>query len=216
MSDFLNERVLYDQVMFVGQTLGLFYLEDPLKGEGGPAFEAIKDLDPEKAAEDWPFVKKSAAFASLTEMQEGLAEGIDSEDLVWAYRRLFIGPALKPAPPWGSVYTDRDGVVFGKSTLDLNTWMKNKGIQRLQDEKTPEDHIGLMLLQMGWIAGNRPELLEEFLRLHLLTWSSHFLDQLVAATTQPFYRGLAGLTKASLEGIQGELGIVVEYPKYYR
>ena len=42
------------------------------------------------------------------------------------------------------------------------------------------------------------------------------LDQLIEAAGQPFYEGLARLTKASLEGIQAELGLDVVYPRFYR
>lgn len=94
--------------------------------------------------------------------------------------------------------------------------MRSHGIARQTDDKTPEDHVGLMLVLMAWIARNQPQDLGEFLRLHLLTWSSHFLDQLIEAAGQPFYEGLARLTKASLEGIQAELGLDVVYPRFYR
>ena len=76
--------------------------------------------------------------------------------------------------------------------------------------------MGLMLVLMAWIARNQPQDLGEFLRLHLLTWSSHFLYQLIEAAGQPFYEGLARLTKASLEGIQAKLGLDVVYPRFYR
>lgn len=165
---------------------------------------------------EWPFVDEAEARCDLDLMRSGLAEGIDADGLVWEYRRLFIGPAPKPAPPWGSVYTDRECVVFGATTLELRAWMRSHGIARQTDDKTPEDHVGLMLVLMAWIARNQPQDLGEFLRLHLLTWSSHFLDQLIEAAGQPFYEGLARLTKASLEGIQAELGLDVVYPRFYR
>ena len=76
--------------------------------------------------------------------------------------------------------------------------------------------MGLMLVLMAWIARNQPQDLGEFLRLHLLTWSSHFLDQLVEAADHPFYEGLARLAKASLEGIQQARDIDVTYPRFYR
>ena len=107
-------------------------------------------------------------------------------------------------------------VVFGATTLELRAWMRSHGIARQTDDKTPEDHMGLMLVLMAWIARNQPQDLGEFLRLHLLTWSSHFLDQLIEAAGQPFYEGLARLTKASLEGIQAKLGLDVVYPRFYR
>lgn len=209
------EQVL-EAVAFVGETLAPFFLQDPKTGNAKPSFEAMAALDVDAAACEWPFVDKGEALNSLRLMVKGLEKGIDDEGLVWEYRRLFIGPAPKPAPPWGSVYTDRECVVFGASTLDLRAWMREQGILRLTDDKTPEDHIGLMLALLAWIAREKPELVGDFLRLHLLTWSSHFLEELAEAATHPFYEGLARLTKASLEGIQDELRLEVEYPRYYR
>ncbi|MCD8315894.1 MAG: molecular chaperone TorD family protein, partial [Eggerthellaceae bacterium] len=102
------------------------------------------------------------------------------------------------------------------STLRLRSWMREKGIAMHGPENEPEDHIGRMLLLMSWIAANRPDLLVEFLQGHLLIWSSHYLDELAEAAGCDFYHGLAMITKDSLEGIQKELGIQVEYPQYYR
>ena len=203
-------------IAFVGETLGPFFLQDPKTGEAGAAFQALAALDVDAAAAEWPFAGEAEARACLLLMKEGLAHGADDDDLVWEYRRLFVGPAPKPAPPWGSVYTDRECVVFGESTLALRAWMRAQGIARLVDDKTPEDHIGLMLVLMAWIARNQPADLDDYLRLHLLPWSSHFLDELAEAAKQPFYEGLARLAKASLEGIQSERALDVAYPRFYR
>lgn len=216
MNEQASEDLVFGQVIFVGQTLGPFFLEDPRTGNIASFFEFIRDLDVNNAAKEWPFVQDAEALPLFEAMKQGLDDGTDSDDLMWEYRRLFVGPGVKPAPPWGSVYTDHECVVFGQSTLALRSWLGEKGITRLGDTNSPEDHIGLLLLLMSWIAENKPKLLEEFLRLHLLTWSSHFLEQLAAASRNSFYAGLAGLTKTSLEGIQQEMGIVVEYPRYYR
>jgi TorA maturation chaperone TorD len=149
-------------------------------------------------------------------MQRAVIDGKPTDDIIWEYRRLFVGPNKMPAPPWGSVYTDREQVIFGAATLDLRQWMREQGIERLGDEKTPEDQIGLMLVLMAWIAQNKPQVLEDYLQHHLLTWSSHFLDELIEAVQQSFYEGLARLTKATLEGLQSDLHLSVEYPRYYR
>ena len=154
-------------------------------------------------ARDAPRVPISATFCA-------------DDSLTWEYRRLFVGPAPKPAPPWGSVYTDHERVVFGEGTLALRTWMRMHGVARVTDDKEPEDHIGLMLALMAWLAENKPALLDEYLRLHLLTWSSHYLDALAKASEHPFYEGLARLTKATLEGIQEKRGVSVERPRFYR
>jgi TorA maturation chaperone TorD len=145
--------------------------------------------------------------------------GLASENehaLLWEFRRLFRGPDPMPAPPWGSVYTDKDCVVFGSSCLELRAWLRAEGIVRQGDGHGPEDHLGELLLLMAWLAESRPKLLAGFLRLHLLTWSSHMLGQLAAGAAHPFYRGLALLTQQSLEGIGRHLGLEVSYPTYYR
>lgn len=212
----LDDPTVRGQIAFIGETLGPFFLQDPVKGDARAAFEAVAALDPVEAGQAWPFVSDERAADLLTEMVDGLKGGIEDEGLVWEYRRLFVGPARKPAPPWGSVYTDRECVVFGESTLALRRWMRENGIERTTDERTPEDHIGLMLVLLAWLAENKPELIEAYLTDHLLTWSSHFLDQLTEAAEQVFYRALAGLAKESLEGVQAELGLEVVYPRFYR
>lgn len=212
-----------EAIAFVGDTLAPFFLQDPYSGNASASFCALKELDINLVAEEWPFVETRDAEDCLQLVAIGLSgsavtdEGFRAEEsLTWEYRRLFVGPAAKPAPPWGSVYTDRECVIFGTTTLELRSWMRSHGVARIADEKAPEDHIGLMLALMAWLAANRPEDLPEFLRLHLLTWSSHFLTELTDAAEHPFYKGLAKLTRLSLEGVQAALGIQVEYPHYYR
>ena len=211
-----NSQAVLEGIAFVGETLGPLFLNDPETGNAGAAFQALATLEVDAAAAEWPFVDEAEAKADLDLMKEGLARGIDDDDLVWEYRRLFVGPTPKPAPPWGSVYTDRECVVFGASTLELRAWMREQGIERLVDDKTPEDHIGLMLVLMAWIARNQPINLDDYLRLHVLTWSSHFLDELAEAAEHPFYEGLARLAKASREGIRAERALDVIYPRFYR
>lgn len=206
-------------LILVGSTLGPFFLHDPEHDAQRikPGLEAIATIDVRQAAEEWPFVATEEAQDALGKMRAGLEAGLASEELVWEYRRLFVGPATKPAPPWGSVYTDKDMVVFGASTMELRSWMRKQGIALVKGESDePEDHIGTMLELLAWLAEERPELVEEFLTDHLLTWSSHFLEQLEKAADQPFYEGLVQLTRLSLEGLQSELDLSVEYPRYYR
>lgn len=212
-------------VAFLGNTLAPFFLQDPRTGAAGAEFAAVAALDAQAAGAEWPFVGEEEAVRCLGMMVEGLVpsraagEGcafVADDDLTWEYRRLFIGPGAKPAPPWGSVYTDRECVVFGATTLELRAWMREHGVARTADEKTPEDHIGLMLALMAWLAQNQPADLGEFLSLHFLTWAGHFLDELADAAEHPFYEGLARLTRASLDGVQKTLGLEVVVPRFYR
>lgn len=217
MNELLENRDVRDAVAFVGQTLGPLFLKDPMHdAEVVSAIEAFAELDVDAAAAEWPFAEETEARVALALMKEGASAGAQSDEVVWEYRRLFVGPAPKPAPPWGSVYTDRECVVFGGTCLALRQWMRETGIQRLGGEKDPEDHIGLVLLLMAWIAEHKPEVLEDFLRLHVLPWSSHLLDRLADAAEQPFYEGSARLAKASLEGMQDAFCLDVVHPRFYR
>ncbi len=208
-----------EQVSFAGGMLGPLFLNDPKTDADAveALIKAFAALDVSAAAAEWPFVGAAAARA-LGEMRDGARAAIeeDVDALIWEYRRLFVGPGRKPAPPWGSVYTDRECVVFGESTLVLRAWMRAHGIERLGGTADPEDHIGYLLLLMAWIAEHRPELLGEFLRDHVLTWSSHFLEQLEEAAEHAFYRGLASLTRMTLEGVGETLALEVVHPRFYR
>ena len=211
-----EEVALMEAVAFVGSALAPFFLNDPRTGDAADSFAALAELDAAAAAADWPFAETAAAEGALALIVEGLAAGADNDDLVWEYRRQFVGPGRFPAPPWGSVYTDRECVIFGESTLALRAWMRRVGIERTTDERTPEDHIGLMLAMLAFLAQNRPELVDEYLRDHLLTWAPHYLEVLEGATTHPFYRGLAQLTRASLEGMGAARELSVTLPRFYR
>ncbi|MBQ9000790.1 MAG: molecular chaperone TorD family protein [Eggerthellaceae bacterium] len=211
----IPEPEVLEAVAFAGEALGPFFLEDPGKGSAGASFEAFAALDVSAAAEEWPFGAREEVQCGLANMVGGLAGGV-TDELTWEFRRLFVGPGHKAAAPWGSVYTDHDGVIFGVSALDLADWMRTHGIARLARDGEPQDHIGLLLMLMAWIARNRPELLREFCRDHFFTWSSHYLVRLERASEHPFYTGLAELTRTSLEGIERSLGLEVTHPRFFR
>ncbi len=206
-------------IAFVGRTLGPFYRYDPRREYDiiGPSYEAIAHLDARAAANEWPFADCDTVFRALCLMQEGLEDDFDKDALAWEYRRLFVGPGHKAAPPWGSVYTDKDGVMFGGTWVALREWMSASGLAVEGGEsREPEDHFGLMLELMAWLAANRPELLADFLALHLLPWAGHFTEVLEGAAQHPFFEALAVLSQASLDGIQTVLGLQVETPRFYR
>lgn len=217
-------------IAFAGRTLGPLFRYDPLldREKVEALYVALARSDAAALCEEWPFVTPDEAFKPIADMVRGAKRledelAVDNESLAATssladeYRRLFVGPAKKAAPPWGSVYTDRDQVVFGLSTLDLREWLRENGIEvRRGESEEPEDHIGTMLELMAWLADNRPELLGDYLQHHLLTWAPHFLDIMQDATTDAFFAGLAALTRYTLLGIQDTLELEVVEPRFYR
>lgn len=219
-----------EAVAYLGESLGPLFLYDPAEAEAAPLYSALMEITPEEAAANWPFADQASVLSAFQLIHESLDEPERStsqtgstvkpdsvpENIVWEYRRLFAGPGTKAAPPWGSVYTDRECVVFGETTLALRQWMRQNGISRPGDGTEPEDHIGLMLLLMSWIARNRPDLLKEYLTDHLLSWGPHFLQEMGAVSNEPFFDGLALLTLSSLTGVRESLDLDVSEPRFYR
>ncbi len=118
----------------------------------------------------WPLPEASLAplvTAFQTQCEETHAQ---------AWQRLFVGPWALPSPPWGSVWLDRESVLFGDSTLALRQWMREKGIQFEMKQNEPEDHFGSLLLMAAWLAENgRQTECEELLAWHLFPGQHVFL-----------------------------------------
>ena len=153
---------------------------------------------------EWPInLSDREDEAKLKVAFELLHKGLEPnqlESLHEEYNRLFVGPFTLPCPPWGSVYLDKDKVIFGTSTLDLRDWMKANGISLNLEMNEPEDHIGLMLIMISTLAGDAKEKqLSEILNNHFYPWIYNYLDCLKKSTTHDFYRGLAKLSQVTLK-----------------
>ena len=186
-------------------------LQSPRTAEFKQARSALLDMD---IAADWPFGTGEALAEVAQTLQEGAAEGED--ELVRDYTRLFRGPASLPAPPWGSVYMDRDQVMYGWTWVELRAWLRAHGIQATYEENDPEDNFARMLALAATVAEERPWLLAEFLGDHLLCWSDHFLALLVAAPDTHTYRAIALLARTTLSDIQELLDIQPAVRKFHR
>lgn len=202
-------------IRMIGDVFGIIFLEEPFSERSREVYELLGELDPQEASQAWPFVAEPVAHDLLAQVHDALGSS-SQDDLILEYRRLFVGPARKAAPPWGSVYLDKDQVIFGISTLELRRWMRENGIGKTTADEEPEDHIGRMLLMMSWMAANRPELLPSFLEDHLLPWAPHFLELVDSETSSPFLSAIAQLCRQSLQGIQEALALDVPEVRFYR
>lgn len=211
--DLTNEDL--EAAAFVGDAVAPLFLYEPGSADLQATLDAYRALDADQAAAEWPFGEETAVRQALLDVQDGLRES-DVEALKWEYRRMFTGPGHIVTPQWGSVYTDRECVMFGKATIALDEWMAEHGIDRIAGKSTPSDHFGLMLELMAWIARNKPECLQEFLEQHLLTWAHHFLGEVQSETHERYLRGAAELADASLAGMQESFGLQVTEPRFYR
>ncbi len=118
-----------------------------------------------------------------------------------------MGPA---GAPWGSVWLDKESVLFGDSTLALRQWMRENGIALEADGNEPEDHFGTVLLLAAWLCETEQDaLFAQLLAWHLLPWSGRFLSVFVDHAAHPFYQALGQLAQATLAQWQENLPIAV-------
>lgn len=176
---------------------------------------------------DWPLGR------DLPDVEQGLARMVAAlpaanlTDLRQEFYHLFgfLGPA--DAPPWQSVYLDREHVLMGEETLRLRALFARFGLVVAETERQPEDHLSLQLLFLATLAARTAEqlaagdeagaraLLEgqrECLEENLLRWAERFTEQAEAASESGFYGGLSRLTLGLLRLDLGELHRLLAAP----
>lgn len=193
-------------ISLTGRMLGALLYYSPEQQEVASVIDLLSN---DNWVNEWPCgttaeIQQAAALIHAGFMSEN--RGLLSEE----FQRLFIGPDSLPAPPWGSVYLDRECVIFGESTLALRHWQSAVlGIEVQQQQREPEDHIGLLLMFAAWLAENQPEQIVTLLSEHLLPWSGRFIALLEEKSVHPFYQGIAQLTRITLNDWQNRLNPIV-------
>ncbi|HFK3992035.1 TPA: Tat proofreading chaperone DmsD [Citrobacter freundii] len=197
-----------DNFSMAARVLGVLFYYAPDSNEASALVSALKSDDWQS---QWPI--ESVRLSTLTPLFNAEVD----ETLSEAWLRLFVGPYALPSPPWGSVWLDRENVLFGDSTLILRQWMRDKGIMFNMQHNEPEDQFGSLLLLTAWLAEN--ELCtecEELLAWHILPWSTRFLNVFVENANHPFYQSLGELARMSLTQWQSQLLIPVAIKPLYR
>lgn len=196
-----------NDIALCARVLGALFYYSPASAEAAPLAQLLRH---ENWRAQWPEAVPDAITC-------GFRAPESEETLEQAWQRLFIGPWALPAPPWGSVWLDRESVLFGDSTLALRQWMRENEIDVGAASNEPEDHIGLLLLMAAWLAENgRADALEQLLAWHLLPWASRFVQVFCENAGHPFYTALGELTRQTLAGWREGLVMPVAVKPLYR
>lgn len=135
------------------------------------------------------------------------------------YTRLFINGFPKVvAPPYGSVYLEKDGLVFGKTTSGVLRFYHEAGFTLKEDIGDLPDHIAhefefmeILTAREAHTTGPEKVRLEEiqmeFLSQYILSWVPAFCGKVKEGSSSAFYRTLAGLTGAFMHLEKNYLGI---------
>lgn len=176
-----------------------------------PEFGAI---DPAQAA-----AALAACYSSAAVAGDAKAFYRDARlELHLDHLHLFSGPT-PAAPPWESVWRERDRLLFGEQTEKVFAFYDDWGIRTEKSGKEPEDHLGLelafvlFLLQtaqetpsrksaQGTPVADAPAI---FLDEHVLPWAFACLRAASENARTVFYRELAKLCAVMLYTLRDEL-----------
>ena len=200
--------VTRDNFIFTARVLGALFYYPPQSEQAAPLIAALRDSS---WAAQWPLPADE-----LAPLVAEFTAPVD-EPLHESWQRLLIGPWALPAPPWGSVWLDKENVLFGDSTLALRQWMRENNIAFDSRQNEPEDHIGTLLMLAAWLveSGRQTEC-DQLLAWHLLPWAGRFLAVFQAQAAHPFYAALGQLTLLTLNDWQSRLLIPVADKPLFR
>ena len=204
----MNDVQHNDALAFSARVLGALFYFAPNSTLAEPLVAAFTDGE---WLEQWPYAVEHADALSAGFAAQG------DESLPQAWQRLFIGPSALPSPPWGSVWLDRENVLFGDSTLALRQWMRENQIAFDVEQNEPEDHFGTLLMLAAWLLENgRDDACNQLLAWHLLPWAPRFIAEIIAKAGHPFFIALGKLAQQTLAQWQSSLLIPVADKKLYR
>ncbi len=130
-------------------------------------------------------------------------KALDQKQLSIDHAALFLGPFELLAPPYGSVYIDKQRQVMGDSTMQVLQKYREAGLS--VEVKEAPDHIAIELEFMHYLcmkeaeaeaAGDRQgaakyrELQSQF-HHHALCWVPQFCSDIRESSKSPFYTDLA-------------------------
>lgn len=194
------------ELAVVPRILGALFYYPPNRAEIKQLLSELPALAEIFEWEDKAAVEKCCA--SLT--------AVDTDELDYQYSVLFEGQGEMIAPPWGSVYQDKDRLLMADSTINYQHFLQQNQLTFTSSINEPVDQFGLMLMVLAlFVEQDNFPAATDLLEKHLLTWCYRYLDLLSGSLVSPFYAALAELTVQFLRQIQQQYQIVPERCKLY-
>ena len=165
---------------------------------------------------------------------ENMGEAISlysNEELLIDYAQLFVGPQELKAPPYGSVYLDKERKVMGNSTIEVIEIYRESGLTMSNDFRELPDHIAAELEFMYFLIIKETEAIEKstadralhFVEMQRLftdkflgQWVGRFCEKIKEGTDNAFYRALADCVSTFVgncsipDDIQGKINTKAE------
>ncbi|RKS87582.1 TorA maturation chaperone TorD [Orbus hercynius] len=177
-----------------------------------PDSAVTTDLKPALEQIDSLFAWSNLATIDL--LCKRLKDNVNDPELGYQYSVLFEGQGFMPAPPWGSVYLDKENLLMGESTLRYRQFLHQHHIAIQTGMNEPEDQFGLMLMALALlIEGEQIAAAKTLISDHIMTWAPRYLELLSQTDISPFYQALAIIANEYLSHLVTEFGLII--PKHY-
>lgn len=174
----------------LAKLLGVFFYYPPNNNVTTSLTEALLHLD---------LLTKWGDAKLIGEQCQILTNEIDNPELNYQFSVLFEGQGVMEAPPWGSVYLDKEHLLMGESQEYYRQFLQQHGIQLNTGLNEPEDQFGLMLMAYALLLEkNKINEANKLMSEHLMTWAFDYLERLIHNSVSQFYQALATITKVYL------------------
>ena len=149
--------------------------------------------------------------ADLADAMADSLQNAPQQDLLINYAKLFVGPDVLLAHPYGSVYLDGPKILMGDSTIDVIARYQDAEFAISPEFKEMPDHIAVELEFLYLLCFNEALAQTEersvdqqdwnqrrlaFIHDHIGRWIDEFCDKLRSNTQFDYYRHLADLTQS--------------------
>ncbi|MBC7001010.1 molecular chaperone TorD family protein [Photobacterium sp. BZF1] len=191
-----------EHISTIARILGSFYYYPLTHETNRQVCQMIADSEDQ---EDSPFAELLKAV-----------EEDGADDLAMDFQQLFEGCEVMPAPPWGSVYLDKEQVIFGETTVAYRRFLADKEMSLDTGMREPEDQFGLMLMAMSKLAeAEDSEAIKALLSVHLLPWAPRYLELMQKNANTQSYQLLGAMAEQWLAFIAEELAVTAVEKKVY-
>ena len=152
----------------------------------------VAGLSPQGEVGDDPLGVAMQALADAAREQ-------DSARLREEYHDLFIGLGRGEVVPYGSWYLT--GYLMEQPLSELRDHLKDRGFERSEDTREPEDHAGALFEVFSVMIGDAYSLArqQQFFRMHMQPWLERFFADLEGAKSAKFYKPVAQFGTAFIQ-----------------
>jgi TorA maturation chaperone TorD len=129
------------------------------------------------------------------------ADGANEAQIAREFFDLFIGVGRGELLPYGSYYLT--GFLNERPLARLREDLHALGIERVETQREPEDHAGILCEVMASLIGGQfPASVDrqrQIFERHLAPWIGHFLADLAVAEAADFYRHVGAVGRLFIE-----------------